>query len=117
MKNDDSATQYEEPGGVFYPDIDTILFRREKEVEGERKMEYLVKYKEYSYLHVEWLEEQDIVSTKSGKNKLNRFIKTFEKKLLEQVVFLSEGLSLKVLGWGRILTRKMTGSLIQPTLR
>ena len=103
---------------MFYPDIDTILFRREKEGDGERKMEYLVKYKEYSYLHVEWLEEQDIVSTKSGKNKLNRFIKTFEKKLLEQVVFLSEVSIFKGF-WvcGRILTQKTTGSLTQPTLR
>lgn len=84
-KNDDSTTQYEEPGGVFYPDIDTILWRREKEGEMPPKFEYLIKYKEYSYLHVEWLDEQDIVSTKSGKNKLNRFTKTFEKKLMEQV--------------------------------
>ena len=87
IKGDDSTTVYEEPGGVFYPDIDTILFRREKEVDGMKKFEYLIKYKEYSYLHVEWLDEQDIVNSKSGKNKLNRFTKTFEKKLLEQVAF------------------------------
>lgn len=85
-KNDDSSAFYEEPGGVFYPDIDVILWRREKEVDGERKFEYLIKYKEYSYLHVEWLEEQDIINSKSGKNKLNRFTKTFEKKLMDQVI-------------------------------
>lgn len=89
IKNDDSSTFFEETGGVFYPDIDVILWRREKEADGNKKFEYLVKYKEYSYLHVEWLDEQEIVNSKSGKNKLNRFTKTFEKKLLDQVIFAS----------------------------
>lgn len=81
----------EEPTGIFYPEIDLILWRRPKPTDvtplpgAKVPMEYLVKYKDYSYLHAEWLEESDITCGKSGKNKLNRFNKTFEKKLEENV--------------------------------
>ena len=83
----------EEPTGIFYPEIDLILWRRPKNTEvtpapgAKVPMEYLVKYKDYSYLHVEWLEESEIASGKSGKNKLNRFNKTFDKKLEENVIY------------------------------
>lgn len=87
QENESSANFYEEPGGVFYPDIDQILWRKEIEVDGVKKLQYLIKYKDYSYLHVEWLDELDIVNSKSGKNKLNRFTKTFEKRIIDLVKF------------------------------
>ena len=40
--------------GVFFPDLDQILWRREKE-NHPGVYEYLVKYKDYSYLHLEWI--------------------------------------------------------------
>jgi len=78
---------YEEPyTGIFSPEIDQILWRREKVDETTRKLEYLVKYKEYSYLHCEWFDEDQILSIgKDIKNKLNRFNKTFEKKMMDLV--------------------------------
>lgn len=49
-------------------------------------MEYLVKYKDWSYLHVDWLEEKDVINeTTSMKNKLNRFNKAFDRKIMEGV--------------------------------
>ncbi|KAL4510059.1 hypothetical protein ABPG72_010252 [Tetrahymena utriculariae] len=79
MENDENAGS--EPGGIFYPEIDQILWKRLKKG-SESEYEYLIKYKEYSYLHCEWLEEKDVIGdSKSGKNKLNRFNKNFEKKL------------------------------------
>lgn len=91
QKNDDSTTVYDEPGGVFYPDIDIILWKKEKSSEDEVKsLLYLVKYKDYSYLHLEWLDEGEIIGSKSGKNKINRFHKTFEKKLMEQEIDLDD---------------------------
>lgn len=49
-----------EIGGIFYPEIDQILFRREKK-DNPGQMEYLVKYKDWSYLHVDWLDEKDVI--------------------------------------------------------
>lgn len=44
----------------------------------------MVKYKDYSYLHLEWISEDEIVNdSKGGKNKLNRFNKMFDKKIRE----------------------------------
>ncbi len=72
--------------GVFNPEIDQILWRREKFENNIRKTECLIKYKEYSYLHCEWMDEDQLLSIgKNIKNKLNRFNKTFEKKLQDQV--------------------------------
>lgn len=49
-------------------------------------MEYMVKYKDWSYLHVDWLDENEIVAdSQPGKNKLNRFNKAFEKKIADGV--------------------------------
>jgi hypothetical protein len=42
----------------------------------------LVKYRDYSYLKCEWLDEKEVIGeSKAGKNKLNRFIKSFDKKI------------------------------------
>jgi hypothetical protein len=37
---------------VFSPNIDVILWKRERE---DNMVEYLVKYKNTSYLHLDWL--------------------------------------------------------------
>ena len=74
--------------GIFNPDIDVILWRKENDDgKGEKKMEYLVKLKGVSYLHVKWVQEQDIVKGVSGKGKLNRFISKFESQLMENVIY------------------------------
>ena len=53
---------------MLNPPIDQIL--------GYRDGKYLVKYKQKSYLHVEWLEEEEIYEEgRNGKAKLNRFLK------------------------------------------
>ncbi|CAD8205649.1 unnamed protein product [Paramecium pentaurelia] len=75
----ESSQEQEE--SVFDPDIDQILWRREKE-DGE--IEFYVKYKSYSYLWCEWKSEQQIISKdKNGKQKINRFTRQFEKKIKE----------------------------------
>ena len=69
--------------GVFFPDLDVILWRREK-ADQPGVLVYLVKYKDYSYLHLEWIEEDEIIhDSKGGKNKLKRFNKVFERKMEE----------------------------------
>lgn len=73
--------------GVFNPEIDQLLWRRDKFEDDTRKTEYLVKFKEYSYLHCEWMDESEILGIgKNAKNKLNRFNKTFEKKMQDTVM-------------------------------
>lgn len=35
-------------------------------------------------MHCEWIKENEVIAdTKAGKNKLNRFNKTFDKKMIE----------------------------------
>ncbi len=46
-------------------------------MENPLEMEYYVKNKGQSYLHVEWVSEKALLAYKSGKNKLNRFKKKF----------------------------------------
>ena len=49
--------------------------------------EYFVKFHEFSYLHCEWIKEEDILSMgKTGKNKLNRFNRAFDKKITEKEI-------------------------------
>lgn len=44
----------------------------------------MIKYRGRSYLHVEWLTEDEIYeNVKSPKNKITRFNKTFMKKLTD----------------------------------
>lgn len=86
LANADPDEQITEQGGIFFPEIDLILWRRQKETGQPGEFEYLVKYKDYSYLHCEWLEESEVIGdSKAGKNKLNRFLKTFQKKQQEEV--------------------------------
>lgn len=77
----------EEYAGVFHPEIDQILWKKEKTLDdGTTTMEYLIKFKDYSYLHCEWMDEADLLNTgKNIKNKLNRFTKAFERKLCDVV--------------------------------
>lgn len=54
------------------------------------KYEYFVKFKEYSYLHCEWIAEDEILGMgKLGKNRLQRFNKQFNQKLREGVSIIS----------------------------
>ncbi len=72
--------------GIFNPDIDQILWRREKIEEDIRTTEYLIKFKETSYLHCEWFPEADLLAVgKNIKNKINRFNKAFEKRIADVV--------------------------------
>ncbi|OMJ68517.1 hypothetical protein SteCoe_34011 [Stentor coeruleus] len=53
---------------VLKPPIDQIL--------GYRDEKYLVKYKQISYLHLDWLTESEVCEEgKNGRAKLNRFLK------------------------------------------
>lgn len=53
---------------MLNPPIDQIL--------GFRDGKYLVKYKQRSYLHLQWLEEEEVYEEgRNGKAKLNRFLK------------------------------------------
>jgi hypothetical protein len=72
-----------EPESVFAPNIDVILHKKH---DADGKLQYLVKFKNRSYLHLAWLSEPDLIDTaKSAKNKLNRFNKTFDRRLIEPV--------------------------------
>lgn len=56
------APQSEFPdGGVFFPDIEIILWKRTQKTNLE--FEYLVKYKEYSYLQCEWISEKEVIQS------------------------------------------------------
>lgn len=67
--------------------MDCILWRRlKKEAAGQSQFEYLVKLKEYSYLHCQWMGGDELAELgKATKNKLNRFNKVFDQKILERV--------------------------------
>lgn len=91
MQENQEDLYQQEPGGIFFPEIDQILWRKNDAPpeSAQPAFKYLVKYKDYSYLHCEWLDEKEVVAdTKSGRNKLNRFNKMFEKKLREGVPIL-----------------------------
>jgi len=46
----------------------------------------LIKFKETSYLHCEWFPEADLLAVgKNIKNKINRFNKAFEKRMMDVV--------------------------------
>ena len=74
----------EEITGIFAPAIDIILWRRtskETNEKGDTQFEYLVKYKDYSYLHLDWLKETEILAIgKNARNKVNRFNRMFLEK-------------------------------------
>jgi hypothetical protein len=75
--------------GVFNPAIDMILWRRLIKNSAPPKFEYLVKLKDYSYLHCEWIPGDEIAELgKASRNKLNRFNKVFDQKILERVIIV-----------------------------
>jgi hypothetical protein len=76
----------EEEFGVFNPSIDQILWRRLRR-DGSGEYEYLVKLKDYSYLHCEWIKGDEVASLgRGGKNKLNRFNKQFDQQIIEKEI-------------------------------
>jgi hypothetical protein len=81
----------EDSNGIFNPAIDQILWRRPSQQLPFPAQDYFVKYKNYSYRHCDWLTENEIVdSDKTGKNKLGRFNKQFEERILEKVFSLHD---------------------------
>lgn len=86
MAGDLIDQEEEEEFGVFNPAIDQILWRRRNRSSSDGEFEYLVKLKDYSYLHCEWIGEEEVVSLgKFGKGKLNRFNKVFDQRIEEKV--------------------------------
>ena len=70
-----------EEASIFTVSLDTILNKRRLEDGSE---EYLVKYKNKSHLHTEWIGEEELLAlTKTGKSKINRFVKQHEKRKQE----------------------------------
>ena len=41
--------------------------------EDSEEPEYFVKFKDYSYIHLEWVTIKILLDSKTGKNKMNRF--------------------------------------------
>ncbi|CAD8164733.1 unnamed protein product [Paramecium pentaurelia] len=68
---------------IFVPEIDQILWR--KIDQNTAQIQFLVKYKNRSYLHTEWLNEDRILDEKNGKQKINRFNKVFQKRIQEEI--------------------------------
>ncbi|CAD8088106.1 unnamed protein product [Paramecium sonneborni] len=68
---------------IFIPEIDQILWR--KIDQDTAQIQYLIKFKNRSYLHTEWLDEERILEEKNGKQKINRFNKVFEKRIQEEI--------------------------------
>lgn len=72
--------------GIFNPGIEHILWRRVKEGSDPRTYEYYVKLEDYSYLHCQWVDHEEAVNlSKTTKQKVNRFNKQFDQKLMEKV--------------------------------
>ena len=75
--------EQESTDSIFSPQIESLLWRR---ISEKGTNEFLVKYKDFSYLHVEWLEEAEILaSSKNAKSKIIRFNKQFHKKKADLV--------------------------------
>ena len=69
----------EDDFSIFKIEIAQILWRRDQ----PDYTEYLVKFKGRSYLHVEWVKEEDTLGMgKNMRNKLNRFNKAHQARLL-----------------------------------
>lgn len=73
--------------GVFNPAIDLILWRRPIKESINMQFEYFVKLKGYSHRHCEWINGEEINELgKVSRNKLNRFNKMFDQKIMERVL-------------------------------
>ena len=91
MTGEEGDDVAEEESGVFNPAIDSILWKRASTKEDKKGFEYFVKFHDYSYVHCEWIAEEDILSMgKAGKNKLNRFNRMFDKKIAESEVDVND---------------------------
>jgi len=76
---------YQNDDDIFKKEIETILARRE--TDGL----YLVKFKELSHLHADWVPESAFQDSQQNRLKLNRFIQKQQKKEAEQIVDDSKG--------------------------
>ena len=80
QREEEQLINNEELNSIFFPQIECILWKKQE----EDKEFYLVKYKGYSYLHLDWLQEEDITSSKQGKNRLVRFKKSQQNREQEE---------------------------------
>ena len=82
MEDQDGAKEEDDEFSIFNIEIAQILWRRNRKNSNEE--EYLVKYRGRSYLHTEWLIEEELIGLgKNMKNKINRFNKAHNQKLLD----------------------------------
>ena len=92
IKKDEGAPETKNKEGIFFEISKSDLNQQRPEFfnskingsDQKKVYEFYVKFNDFSYLHCEWITEEDILSMgKTGKNKLNRFNRSFEKKMLE----------------------------------
>lgn len=78
----DNPPEDDDEESIFNLEIANIIWKRKRE--GTSTDEYLIKFKNRSYLHVEWLTEEELAEqVKNPRNKINRFNKNFHKRLVE----------------------------------
>lgn len=78
----DNPPEDEDQESIFNLEIANIIWKRKRA--DLTVDEYLIKFKNRSYLHVEWLTEEELTEiVKNPKNKINRFNKNFKKRLAE----------------------------------
>ena len=81
-EEEEPAREEDDDFSIFNIEIAQILWRRKRE--NSEVEEYLVKYKGRSYLHTQWLTEQEALAVgKNMKNKMNRFAKAHQERLQE----------------------------------
>ena len=81
LEEQDGAKEEDDEFSIFNIEIAQILWRRNRR--NSEEPEYLIKYRGRSYLHTEWLTEEEINSLgKNMRNKINRFNKAHNEKLL-----------------------------------
>lgn len=82
FEDGDGAKDEDDEFSIFNIEIAQILWRRNRENSDED--EYLVKYRGRSYFHTEWLTEEEINALgKNMKNKINRFNKAHNQRLID----------------------------------
>lgn len=84
-QNDDNEKQEDDANSLFSISVDRILWRRQN---SEGEYEYLVKYHNRSYLHLEWLSEENIATIDGAKTKLAKFLKTIDEQSSVKVISL-----------------------------
>jgi hypothetical protein len=81
-KNGEKEEMGNNDRGIFTSTLEHILWKRTAVPEDgtEPYEEFLVKTKEQSYLHLEWVTEEELLEMgKQSKMKLSRFKKAFEQ--------------------------------------